>query len=86
MAIARALLDIPAKEKCMSEIVSPSQEEYRKLLADTMFQGRTRILSFWDHPSSSISSFPDLPSSTLVKPTRNIRCIPQVLSFIIRHT
>ncbi|XP_078158200.1 cell division cycle 20.2, cofactor of APC complex-like [Carex rostrata] len=71
MALAQGLLTIPRKDERKSEIVSPSKEAYRKLLADTMLQGRSRILSFSDRPPAPLKSLLDDP------PIRKLRRIPQ---------
>ncbi|XP_078168858.1 cell division cycle 20.2, cofactor of APC complex-like [Carex rostrata] len=77
MTLAQGLLTIPRKDERKSEIVSPSKEAYRKLLADTMLQGRSRILSFSNQPPAPIQSFPNDPYSTQVQPIRKLRRIPQ---------
>ena len=82
MTLAQGLLTIPSKNERKSEIVSPSKEAYRKLLADTILQGRSRILSFSNQPPAPIQSFPNDPYSTQVQPIRKLRRIPQVLIII----
>ncbi|KAF3324507.1 cell division cycle 20.2, cofactor of APC complex-like protein [Carex littledalei] len=77
MTLAQGLLTIPRKDERKSEIVSPSKEAYRKLLADTMLQGRSRILSFSNQSPAPIQSFPNDPCSTQVQPIRKLRRIPQ---------
>ncbi|KAJ4793625.1 hypothetical protein LUZ62_044871 [Rhynchospora pubera] len=76
MNIAEALLNIPRKNESTDE-VSPSRAAYRKLLADTMLQGRTRVLSFSNRPRSPLKSSLEAQTPTHIQPARKRRRIPQ---------
>jgi cell division cycle protein 20 (cofactor of APC complex) len=77
MDVAQYLLTEPKRDKENKGVASPSKEAYRKLLADTMLQGRTRILSFRNKPPAPVDLLPDIPSSTQVQPAKQRRHIPQ---------
>ncbi|KMZ65737.1 Cell division cycle 20.1, cofactor of APC complex [Zostera marina] len=77
MDIARCLLTQPRKNKRNKDtIVSPSKEVYRKCLAETILQNRTRILSFKSKPPPKpLDSWLKKPFShqdKFVKPHRHI--------------
>ncbi|KAJ3700938.1 hypothetical protein LUZ61_004643 [Rhynchospora tenuis] len=76
MDIAEALLNIPRKDESIDE-VSPSRAAYRKLLADTLLQGRTRIFSFSNRPRTPPKPSFDPPTPTKIQPARKRRNIPQ---------
>ncbi|KAJ3700937.1 hypothetical protein LUZ61_004642 [Rhynchospora tenuis] len=79
MDIAGALLNIPSKDESIDE-VSPSRAAYRKLLADTLLQGRTRIFSFSNRPRTPPKPSFDPPTLTKIQPARKRRNIPQLRS------
>lgn len=78
MDVAQYLLTEPRKDKENKGVASPAKEAYRKLLADTMLQGRTRILSFRNKPPAPVELLPDVPASAQVQPAKQRRHIPQV--------
>ncbi|KAJ4749718.1 hypothetical protein LUZ62_084123 [Rhynchospora pubera] len=71
MDLAQGLLTIPRKEDSTVGI-SPSREAYRKLLVDTLLQGRTRIFKFRNQPRTPKRSFLDLPPAQPIKKQRRI--------------
>jgi cell division cycle 20, cofactor of APC complex len=82
MNIAETLLFMPGKQENLEE-VSPSRIAYKKLLADTFLQGRTRIFSFCDQHHTSVQSLPEPPCQTQVQPAKKHRHIPEVLYIYI---
>ncbi|KAJ4768433.1 hypothetical protein LUZ62_033716 [Rhynchospora pubera] len=76
MDLAQGLLTIPRKEDSMVGI-SPSREAYRKLLVDTLLQGRTRIFKFRNQPRTPKRSFLDLPPAQPIKKQRRIPHHPE---------
>lgn len=76
MEISQALLTVPDKAE-KSELISPS-EAYQKLLADTLFGGRTRIFSFRNQTPMRIKSLQEPDSLTQVKYVSHRRQIPKV--------
>lgn len=77
MDVAQYLLTEPKKDKENKGVASPGKEAYRKLLADTMLQGRTRILSFRNKPPAPVQLLPEVPSSTQAQSAKQRRHIPQ---------
>ncbi|KAK8959665.1 Protein FIZZY-RELATED 2 [Platanthera guangdongensis] len=79
--VAHYLLTQPKKAKENVGIVSPAKEAYRKLLAQTLLNDRTRILAFNRKPSSSadsmLAAFSDNASFNQSKITKIKRQIPQ---------
>ncbi|KAJ4817475.1 hypothetical protein LUZ62_030041 [Rhynchospora pubera] len=77
MEIAEALLNIPTKDESTAEL-SPSRAAYRKLLADTMLQGRTRVLCFSNRPRTPLRSLLEPPTPTNIQSVaKKRRHIPQ---------
>ncbi|KAJ1699609.1 hypothetical protein LUZ63_008121 [Rhynchospora breviuscula] len=76
MDIAEALLNTPTKDESTAEL-SPSRAAYRKLLADTMLQGRTRVLSFSNRPHTPLMSSLEPLTPTHIQPAKRRRHIPQ---------
>ncbi|WOL11983.1 cell division cycle 20.2, cofactor of APC complex-like [Canna indica] len=79
MDVANYLLTESTKEKENGAAASPSKEAYRKLLAENVLKGRTRILAFSNKPPA-----PERPlfqesdvSSHQVRPAKQRRHIPQ---------
>ena len=82
MDVAQYLLTEPKRDKENKGVASPAKEAYRKLLADTMLQGRTRILSFRNKPPAPVNLLPIIPSSAQAQPAKQRRHIPQVYSLV----
>ncbi|KAI0519938.1 hypothetical protein KFK09_007400 [Dendrobium nobile] len=79
--VARYLLTQPRKEKENVGVVSPAKEAYRKLLAETLLNNRTRILAFNRKTPISTDSMliaiSEAGSSNHSKITKRKRYIPQ---------
>lgn len=79
--VAQYLLTQPRKEKENAGIVSPAKEAYRKLLAETILNNRTRIMAFNRRPPSPADSMllaiSDSAASNPCKSTKTKRHIPQ---------
>ncbi|CAO2045382.1 unnamed protein product [Urochloa humidicola] len=77
MDMAHYLLTEPKKDK-ENEVVSPSKEAYRRLLAEKLLNNRTRILAFRNKPPEPQNiSAADTASSHHAKPAKQRRHIPQ---------
>ncbi|KAJ4817457.1 hypothetical protein LUZ62_030023 [Rhynchospora pubera] len=77
MEIVEALLNIPTKDESTAEL-SPSRAAYRKLLADTMLQGSTRVLCFSNRPRTPLKSSLEPPTPTNIqRVAKKRRHIPQ---------
>ncbi|PKU66019.1 Protein FIZZY-RELATED 2 [Dendrobium catenatum] len=79
--VAHYLLTQPRKEKENTEVVSPAKEAYRKLLAETFLNNRTRILAFNRKPpvptDSMLAAISEATASNQNKTTKSKRYIPQ---------
>ncbi|XP_020595414.1 cell division cycle 20.2, cofactor of APC complex-like [Phalaenopsis equestris] len=79
--VARYLLTQPRKEKENLGVVSPAKEAYRKLLAETLLNNRTRILAFSRQPPASndsmLSAISEASSSNQRQNSKRKRYIPQ---------
>ncbi|KAJ3701778.1 hypothetical protein LUZ61_005483 [Rhynchospora tenuis] len=73
MDLAQGLLTIPRKEDSTVGL-SASREAYRKLLVDTLLQGRTRILKYRNQPRTPKRSCLEPPQ---VQPIKQHRYIPK---------
>ncbi|CAO2045380.1 unnamed protein product [Urochloa humidicola] len=77
MDMAHYLLTEPKKDK-ENEVVSPSKEAYRRLLAEKLLNNRTGILAFRNKPPEPQNvSAADTASSHHAKPAKQRRHIPQ---------
>ncbi|CAN6243866.1 unnamed protein product [Urochloa humidicola] len=78
MDMAHYLLTEPKKDK-ENEVVSPSKEAYRRLLAEKLLNNRTRILAFRNKPPEpqNVSAADTAASSHHAKPAKQRRHIPQ---------
>ncbi|CAO2037994.1 unnamed protein product [Urochloa humidicola] len=77
MDMAHYLLTEPKKDK-ENEVVSPSKEAYRRLLAEKLLNNRTRILAFRNKPPEPQNvSAADTASSYHAKLAKQRRHIPQ---------
>ncbi|KAJ1688006.1 hypothetical protein LUZ63_019396 [Rhynchospora breviuscula] len=76
MDLAQGLLTIPRKEDSMVGI-SSSREAYRKLLVDTLLQGRTRILKFRNQSRTPKRSCVYPPPVQPIKQNRRIPKEPE---------
>lgn len=85
--VAHYLLTQPRKEKENVGVVSPAKEAYRKLLAETLLNNRTRILAFSRKPPSAtdsmLTAISEVASSNQSKITNHKRCIPQTAERIL---
>ncbi|KAG0475290.1 hypothetical protein HPP92_014976 [Vanilla planifolia] len=81
MDVAHYLLTQPRKEKENNEVVSPAKEAYRKLLAETFLNNRSRILAFSKKPPTAtegmLTACYDSASTNQSKVARTKRYIPQ---------
>ncbi|KAG0474172.1 hypothetical protein HPP92_016029 [Vanilla planifolia] len=79
--VAHCLLTQPRKEKEKNEVVSPAKEAYRKILAQTFLNNRSRILVFCKRPPTAtegmLTALYDSASSNQNKVARTKRYIPQ---------
>lgn len=79
---AHAMLTETRKEKENNAAASPSREAYRKQLAETLLQNRTRILAFKAKPPEATDAFHEVradhaASSHQAKSAKQRRYIPQ---------
>lgn len=79
--VAHYLLTQPRKEKENAGIVSPAKEAYRKLLAETLLNNRTRIMAFNRKPPSAadsmLAAIAESATSNQSKNSKTKRYIPQ---------
>ncbi|BAF24562.2 Os09g0242300 [Oryza sativa Japonica Group] len=81
MDMAYFLLTEPKKEKENTDMLSPAEEAYKRLLAEKLLNNRSRILAFRNKPPEPEGIVQQLLYETLTssqtKPARKCRHIPQ---------
>lgn len=86
MDMAYFLLTEPKKEKENTDMLSPAEEAYKRLLAEKLLNNRSRILAFRNKPPEPEGIVQQLLYETLTssqrKPARKCRHIPQVCKLI----